>query len=66
MIVYHCCPEVADGNKGLTDAGGDSRLREEPPPPTILELIALTAVAGGLNAEVKARANFTSTPASES
>ena len=66
VIVYHCCPEVADGNKGLTDPGTIHTYVKNLLPPTILELIALTAVAGGLNAEVKARANFTSTPASES
>jgi len=66
VIVYHCCPEVADGNKGLTEPGTIHAYVKNLLPPTILELIALTAVAGGLNAEVKARANFTSTPASES
>ncbi len=66
VIVYHCCPEVADGNKGLTEPAAIHAYVKNLLPPTILELIALTAVAGGLNAEVKARANFTSTPASES
>ena len=66
VIVYHCCPEVADGNKGLTDPNTIHTYVKNLLPPTILELIALTAVASGLNAEVKARANFTSTPASES
>jgi hypothetical protein len=66
LIVYHCCPEVADGNKGLTEPAAIHAYVKNLLPPTILELIALTAVAGGLNAEVKARANFTSTPASES
>jgi hypothetical protein len=66
VIVYHCCVEVSEGNKGLTDAATIHAYVRNLLPPTILELIALTAVAGGLNAEVKARANFTSTPASES
>ena len=66
LIVYHCCPEAADGNKGLTDANAIHAYIKNLLPPTILEMIALTALAGGLNAEVKSRANFISTPASES
>jgi hypothetical protein len=66
VMVYHCCPEVADGSKGLTDPAAIHAYVKNLLPPMILELIALTALAGGMNAEVKARANFTSTPASES
>jgi len=66
LIVYHCCPEVADGSKGLTDANAIHAYVKNLLPPTILEMIALTALAGGLSAEVRERANFTSTPASES
>ncbi len=62
----HCCPEVANGNKGLTDPAAIHNYVKNLLPPMILEMIALTALAGGLNAEVKARTNFTSTPASES
>ena len=66
LIVYHCCLEVADGGKGLTDAHAIHAYVKNLLPPTILEMIALTALAGGLSAEVRERANFTSTPASES
>lgn len=66
LIVYHCCPEVADGSKGLTESNAIHAYVKNLLPPTILEMIALTALAGGLSAEVRERANFTSTPASES
>ena len=66
LMVYHCCPEVADGNKGQTDAAVIHAYVKALLPPTVLELIALTALAGGLNAEVTGRANFTSMPALES
>ena len=66
LIVYHCCPEVAAGNPGLTEASAIHNYVKGLLPPTVLELIALTAMAGGLSAEVNKRANFTSTPALES
>lgn len=62
VVVYHCCPEVAAEKPGLTDPTEIHRFVKDLLPPTVCELIALTALAGGLNAEVKARANFTSTP----
>jgi hypothetical protein len=65
LVVYQCCPEVAAGNAGLTDPNAIHGYVKNLLLPTILEMIALTALAGGLNAEVKSRANFTSTPASE-
>jgi hypothetical protein len=59
LLVYHCCPQVQDGNKGLTDVLAIHGYVKGLLPPMIQELIALTALGGGLNAEVTARANFT-------
>jgi len=66
LVVYQCCPEVAAGNAGLTEANAIHGYVKNLLPPTILEMILLTALAGGLSAEVKSRANFISPPDSES
>lgn len=59
LTVYHCCPEVQDGNKGLVDPLTIHNYVKNLFAPAILDLIALTALGGGLHAEVTARANFT-------
>ena len=59
VTVYHCCPEVQDGNKGLVDPLSIHNYVKNLFAPAILEMIALTAIGGGLHAEVTARANFT-------
>jgi len=66
LVVYHCCPEVAAANPGLTDPAAIHNHVRGLLPPMIQEMIALTALAGGLEAEVNAKANFTSTPGSAS
>ena len=66
LIVYHCCPEVAAGSPGLTEAPAIHSYVKGLLPPTVLELIALTAMAGGLSTEVNKRANFISIPVLES
>lgn len=66
ILVYHCCPEIAALSPGLTQTADIHRAVKDLLPPTILELIALTALAGGLDAEVNRRTDFTLPPASES
>ena len=59
VTVYHCCPEVQEGNKGLVDPLTIHNYVKNLFAPAILEMIALTAIGGGLHAEVTGRANFT-------
>jgi hypothetical protein len=69
LIVYTCCPIIAEQKPGLTDEAEmvpfvQSVIESE----NILDLIMLTAQAGGMNLdeEVQRRANFIFTPGSES
>jgi len=58
LVVYHCCPAVQEGNKGLHDAGAIHNYVKGALPPVIMEMIALTALGSGLTREVSARADF--------
>lgn len=64
LVVYHCCPDVAAEQPGLTDPAQIHSFVKGQLPPPLLEMISLTAMAGGV--EVNERANFIYTPASES
>ena len=66
LTVYLCCPEVAAQRPGLTDAGAIHQAIGNLLPEALLELIELTALAGGLDTEVSSRSNFTFPPPSES
>ena len=66
VVAYHCCPELASGQPGLTDPAAIHKYVSDQLPPHLVELLALTALAGGVSTEVRTRANFTSTPDSES
>ena len=59
LMAYHCCAEVRAGNPGMADPAAIHNYVKALLPPTILEMIALTALGSGLSAEVSARANFT-------
>jgi hypothetical protein len=67
LIVYSCCPLIAGKKPGLTDEGEILAFVQGVLSENILDLIMLTAQAGGLNLdeEVQRRANFISTPGSE-
>lgn len=66
LTVYLCCEEVAALKPGLTEPSQIHAAISGLLPETILELIELTAIAGGLDAEVTKRANFMSAAPSES
>ncbi len=68
LVVYSCCPGIAAKKPGLTNDAQILEFVQSLLTENLLDLIALTAQAGGLNVdlEVARRANFTSTPASES
>ncbi|MDE2102858.1 MAG: hypothetical protein KGL39_36780 [Patescibacteria group bacterium] len=67
LIVYTCCPLVAAKKPGLTDEAEMLAFVQGILSENILDLIMLTAQAGGMNLdeEVQRRANFISTPGSE-
>jgi hypothetical protein len=60
LTVYLCCPEIAALKPGLTDPAGIHAALIALFPESILELIELSALAGGLDVDVQERANFTS------
>ena len=66
FIVYSCCPLIAAKKPGLTDESEMVAFVQGILSENVLDLIMLTAQAGGLNLdeEVQRRANFTSTPGS--
>ena len=66
ITVYQCCPEVAALKPGLMDPAQILAALAAVLPEMIMELIELTAIAGGLDMEVTRRANFISPPPSES
>lgn len=59
LTVYLCCPELATLKPGLTEPAAIHAAIGALLPETILELIELTAIAGGLDVEVAKRSNFT-------
>ena len=63
LIVYACCPLIAAKKPGLTDEAEMAVFVQGVLSENILDLIMLTAQAGGLNLdeEVQRLANFTST-----
>jgi hypothetical protein len=63
LVVYTCCPIIAARKPGLTD---EAEMRGTVLSENMLDLIMLTAQAGGVNLdeEVQRRANFISTPGS--
>jgi hypothetical protein len=58
LVVYHCCPAVQEGNRGLHDPETIHNYVKGALPPVILEMIALTAMGSGLTREVSQRADF--------
>jgi hypothetical protein len=64
LIVYACCPLIAAKRPGLTDEAQMVEFVQGVLAENILDLIMLTAQAGGMNLdeEVQRRANFISTP----
>lgn len=66
LVVYTCCPAVAAKQPGLTGVDSIHAFVKSILTENIKSLIELTAMFGGVSREVKARANFISTPASES
>jgi hypothetical protein len=67
LTVYQCCPDVAAMKPGLLDAATIHLFVSGMGlPESILEMIELTALAGGLDLEVDKRANFTLPAGSES
>lgn len=65
LIVYTCCPLVAQEQPGLTTPEEMDAFIKTIWTENILDLIMITAQAGGMNMEeeVQRRANFISTPA---
>lgn len=59
ITIYQCCPQVAAAKPGLNSPEEITRFIGSILPEAIQELIELTALAGGLDAEVASRANFT-------
>lgn len=68
LIVYTCCPYLAQEKPGLTSPEEIDAFVKSVWTENILDLIMITAQAGGMNLEeeVQRRANFTFTPGSES
>lgn len=67
LTVYQCCPDIAGMKPGLLDPAGIHQfVGGMGLPEAILEMIELTALAGGLDLEVDKRANFTLPAGSES
>jgi len=66
LIVYTCCPLIAAKKPGLTDEAEMLPFVQGVLSENILDLIMLTAQAGGMNLdeEVQRRANFIFTPGS--
>ena len=64
LIVYACCPIIAAKKPGLTSHEDMTAFVQGVLGENILDLIMLTAQAGGMNLdeEVQRRANFISTP----
>jgi hypothetical protein len=58
LTVYLCCPELAALKPGLTEPAQIHAAIGALLPETILELLELTAISGGLDVEVARRANF--------
>jgi hypothetical protein len=67
LIVYTCCPVVAEQKPGLLNEADMAAFVQGVLSENILDLIMLTAQAGGMNLdeEVQRRANFSYTPGSE-
>ena len=66
LTVYLCVPELAALKPGLTEPAQIHAAIGALLPETILELLELTAIGGGLDVEVARRANFPLAAPSES
>jgi hypothetical protein len=66
LVVYTCCPIVAEQKPGLTTIEDIHKFVQSVLAEQLLELIAQTALSNGLQLEVQRLANFTHTPGSES
>jgi hypothetical protein len=66
LVIYHCCPEIQATQPGLTEPAAIHAFIRNLLPPMVQDLIAVTVMRGGIQAQVERRANFISTPASAS
>ena len=66
LIVYACCPAIAESKPGLTAVDDIHKYVQSVLVENVLDVIALTAMASRISVEVARRANFTFPPDSES